>query len=435
MFKFVLSSLLISIFLLISINSCSLDNSSSEESDKNSDISIKTTKKIEVIDSSSDTNKEIVIEDTTHTEIASLFEKANSLTHSKGYKKALIIYAEIIMRLKNKNDIKLLKDLSKAYFFRASIFKNYLQDKDKAIEAYNSVIDRFENSKDENLLMIYYKAQVLKAYLLDKSEAIETYNEIINKFKNSNSIKLLKKFASAQFAKSYLLEAEDRIEVYDEIIEKFKDTTNKIFLDNLSKAQFRKANLLRDCFHNKQDAIDVYDEIIEKLKPYENDGFSQNVTDALFFKSYLLMEEDYKQESMELFDEVIDRCQSCENGEIPQNYEFSLINNIEIALITNCDDSRYRDLAQKHLSDAEDTKPQLEMLSILRNAQDLNQDEAMQSWREQYKDFQFNNWSFEELKKWNNRMENSEQRERIKGYLDEFIIHSGSFIGEYLIIK
>jgi len=432
MLKIFLPLTVITLSVLIGINSCSLDNSSKETNKKELTKSTKIITEEEIpyqdsldeeIEPITAPKEKIVQKNTIYSEIESLLEKADELTTPKNYKKALIIYDEIIKKLENRNEVELLKNLSSAYFFKAYIFKNYLQNEERAIESYNKVIEKFENSKKEELLTLYYNAQILKAYLLGSNESIDIYDEIINKFKNFKSTNLLKKFASAQFAKSHLLKNEDKIEIYDEIIDRFKNSTDKELLKELSTAQFAKAYLVNDCFQNRQDAIDVYDEIIERFKPYEKDGFRQEVTDALFAKSFLLMG-DYNQESMEIFDEIIDRCKSCQEGAITQDFEYSVINNIELALITNCDDTKYRDLAKEHLSQLEDTEPQLEMLAILRNAQDLNQDEAMQKWKNQYKDFHFENWSFEELKKWNNRMEDSEQRKRIKSYLDEFISHS-----------
>jgi tetratricopeptide (TPR) repeat protein len=360
-----------------------------------------------------------------HYEIKSLFEKANSLTTPESYKEALGIYNQIIEKLKDKKEVSLLKSFAGAYFFKAYLFKNYFQESRDAIEAYDVVIKRFGTSEDEELLTLYYNAQILKSDLLEDSESIEIYDEIINKFKDSDSIQLLTKFASAQFSKSHLLGGEDKIDVYNEIIDRFRDSDDKKLLKELSTAQFSKAYLLHDFFENREEAIDIYDEIVYKFQDYDDNSFKQEVTDALFAKSFLLMGED-NQESMQIFDKIIERCQSCEEGIPTRDFEYSVINNMELALIMNDDDTRYRELANEYLSGLDDTKPQLEMFTILREAQELNQDEAMKRWGEEHKNFQFENWSFEELKKWNNQMEDSERRDRIKRYLDEFIKHNNS---------
>ncbi len=428
MLKIFLSITVIAVLVLMGINSCSLDESRKNSNKQETTITVKSVeKKSKEINSTKEINEKPKQTNNTHNEIKSLLEKAHNLTTPKNYEDALSLYDEIIKKIADREDRTSLNALSKAYLFKAYIFKNYIKDISKAIDAYDFIINKFRNSDNEEFLKLYYNAQILKASLLDSDESIEIYDEIIDKFKNFESPELLKKYASVQFAKSHLLKGEERIEIYDEIIHRFKDSTDREVLKELSTAQFAKAYLVNDCFQNRQEAIDVYDEIIERFKPYENSGFRQEVTDALFAKSFLLMG-NYNQESMEIFDEIIDRCESCQDGAITENFEYSVINNIELALITNCDDTRYRDLAKEHLSKLKDTAPELEMLTILKNAQDLNQDEAMQKWRKEYKDFQFENWSFDELKKWNNRMEDKEQKNRVKKYLDEFIKHSTPFI-------
>ncbi|SFV67365.1 hypothetical protein MNB_SV-12-518 [hydrothermal vent metagenome] len=429
MLKIFLSLIAITLFIVIGIDSISLENNPKEIKPKETTLYIEPIKEkpveIASLYENKNSDKKEYKDNSIYDEIKSLFEKADSLTNPNNYRDALEIYNKIIDMSQNRDDTTLLKSFAKAYFSKAYIFTNYSQSKDEAIVAYDSVIEKFVDSKDEKLLLLYYHAQIQKSHLLEKNESIKIYDEIIDKFKNSDSTELLKKFASAQFAKSYLLSGEESIDIYDEIINRFKHSDDKKLLKELSTAQFAKAYLLNDCLENKMEAIEVYDEIIERFSSYEGDLFQKEITDALFFKSFLLMG-DYRQESMEIFDEIIDRCKVAEDGTVPRNFEYSVINNIELALITNDDDTKYRDLANKYLSHLEDTRPQLEMLTILRNAQELNQDKAIQRWKDEYKDYHFENWSFEELKKWNNQMEDKKERDRIRGYLNDFIKHSNT---------
>jgi len=355
-------------------------------------------------------------------EIKLLFEKANNFALKNNYQDAIKIYNTIIDKLEDSNDNKFLKSFAKAHFFKAYIYRNYIHDNYEAIKDYDIIIEKFKNSEDISLLKQYYNAQTLKAYLLDKDEAIDLYDEIIKKFKNSENIELLKKFVSAEYSKTYLSNNDETIDIYDEIINKFKNTTNKELLKELATAEFSKAKLLNDYLQNPSDAIDIYDEIINQFEAYDGKEFKQVVADALFAKSYLLMK-DNGEESMEILDELIDKYKNSTDKGLSKNFEYSVINNIELALITNNDDSDYRELANKYLSDKADTKPQLDMYNILKNAQEENQDEAMKEWERQYKDYRFENWSFEELQRWNRDMEDSEAKKRIKRYLDGFIKH------------
>jgi len=372
-----------------------------------------------------DIKKNFLILNQLKDEIKALFEKANNLAIKEDYQGAIKIYDKIIDKLQNIEDLNLLKSFTQAHFFRAYIYRNYLQDTDEAIKDYNIIIEKFKNSDNISILKLYYNAQSLKAYLLDKDEALEVYNEITEKFGKSENIELLKKYISAQYSKTYLLNEKDTLEIYDEIIKRFKTIKNKELLKELANTEFSKARLLNDSFQNTTEAIEVYDDIINQFESYEDNEFKQVVADALFAKSYLLMNED-GEESMEILDELIDRYKGSKDRELARNFEYSVINNIELALITNNDDTDYRELANKYLSNIPDTKPQLEMLEILKNAQYTDQNEALENWKEEYKDYQFENWSFEELKRWNSNMENGEDKDRIKAYLDEFIKHNSS---------
>lgn len=265
---------------------------------------------------------------------------------------------------------------------------------------------------------MYAKAEKFKASLLDRDEAIYIYDEIVDRFKDSSDIELLKLYINAQNAKATLSTNDnDTIEIYDDIIDRLKDTKDKQLLKEVVDIEFSKAYLI----NNSEESIEIYDDIIEKLSPYGE--FKDRVTDALFAKSYIISKDD-KEASMEILDKIIDKYRDSNNRASSQNFEYAVINNIELALVTNSDDREYRELANESLLNIPDTKPQLEMLQILRDAQEVNQDEAMKRWKSKYKNYKFENWSFDTLNEWNSQMEDSEERARIKKYIDEFSKHS-----------
>jgi len=354
------------------------------------------------------------------TEIRYLFQEAIESKNQEKYKSALKSYNLIIDKVKNKKEVEFLKEFAKAYFLQAYIYKTHLSDNDEAIKSYNFVIKKFQKSEDIELLKLYHTAQTLKIYLITGYESIEIYNQIIQKFKNSKNVELLQMYASAQRFKSYLVDEDETLEIYNEIIEKFKNTKDKKLLKELSTAQLSKAYLLSEYFEDDQEAIEVYDEFIEKFDQYSS--FKQDVSNALFSKSLLVMK-DSGEESMEILDHIIERHELSRDTNLPKTVEYAIINNIELSLITSNDDARYRELADKYLSKLEDTKPQLEMLNILKNAQELDQDKEMTQWKKEYKDYKFEDWSFQELREWNSQIEESESKNRIKNYLDEFIKH------------
>ena len=366
-----------------------------------------------------DNNKSNIIEKKSNiNDIELLFKEATNLTDEEHYKEALNKYNHIIKRLKDSSSIKKLKRFIGANFLKAHIYITYLKDNESAIKVYDTVIDKFKDSNSVELLKFYAKAQKFKASLLDRDEAIYIYDEIVDRFKDSSDIELLKLYVNAQNAKATLSTNDsDTIEIYDEIIDRLKDTKDRELLKEVVDIEFSKALLI----DNSEESLELYDDIIEKLNPYSE--FKDKVSDALFAKSYEISKED-KEASMEILDKIIDKYRDNSNRASSQNFEYAVINNIELALVTNSDDTEYRELANQSLLEIPDTKPQLEMLQILKDAQDINQDEAMKRWKSKYKDYKFENWSFDTLKEWNSQMEDNEERARIKAYINEFSKHS-----------
>ena len=357
--------------------------------------------------------------------IEKLFDNAREFENENRPKKALELYTLINSELNSTNDKIFIKKSAKASFAKAYIYKNYFHENDKAIETYNSVTKKFKKSDDIELLKLYYYAEIQKTHLMSANESIEIYNNIIRKFENEEEIELVKMYASAQFAKSYLLEGEERLEVYDEIIEKLMRYSDKQLLEDLSRAMFSKACILSDFLEYNSEAIDVYEKIIEKFANYNDSKSQKYVNDALFSKSYILVS-DNKQESMEILDQLIQRYENSNSIVLTKNFKYSIVNSIELALITNSCDDEYRELANRYLCQT-NTQPKLQMLTILKESQISNQDEAIKKWKKNNENYKFDNWSFRELKKWNSEMEDSKTKERIKNYLDEFMRHNSSY--------
>ena len=296
-----------------------------------------------------------------------------------------------------------------------------------------STIIKIDKSKEDNeteTLKLYAKAQFHKANNTERDEAIEIYDEIINKLSTSSDVELLKFYALAQFNKAYLSSGEESIEIFNQIIERFKDENDKELLKEFYKAQISKAYVLEGYMQQGDEAIEVYDAIIKKFSSYDEKEYKDIVDNALFSKSFLLMGER-DEEAMEIYDNIINKHETTNTLPLPLKAEYAIINNIELSLITNNDDSRYRELANKYLRDSRDTKPQLDMLEILKEAQVSNQDDAINAWQEENKDYQFSNWSFTELQQWNNQMEDGEIKTRIKTYLNEFAKHNSDNVNSY----
>jgi len=247
---------------------------------------------------------------------------------------------------------------------------------------------------------------------------------MIHRFKNSTNVELLKYFAKASFKKSNLSNSEEAIDIFDEIILQFSNTDDPELLEDLYNAQLNKAYITEHDLEEKEETINLYDDIIRKFSTYRDEESQLKVDNALFYKSFLLMEED-SDTSMEIFDSLIEKYRDSGLPAHP-HLKYSIVNNIELSLTTNKDDSEYQELAQTYLTQESDAKAQIEMIEILKEAQESDQEAALQAWQEQHQDFVFENWSFKELQRWNDEMETSQAKTRIHNYLTAFMQHNPS---------
>ena len=274
-----------------------------------------------------------------------------------------------------------------------------------------------ESNLSKELQELLNRAQKLFRKNKD-AEALLLYEEVIKKSKDSKKINILKLFAEACFQKATVhyiypsFDTDAAIESYDLIIENFKDKYNKALL-----IIYMRAKIQRSQFTQKEEIIMAYDELIEKFEKDKEQRFTKEIEEMLYAKSFALMGVN-DEEAIEVLDNIIAKYD--DKNKLPDTVKFSILNNIELSIITANDTEKYVDLANKYMADSPDTKPLLDMLSIIKNAQNLEQSEALEQWKSEHNTYNFPEWDFSELRKWTNKMETPESQKRIREYLDFF---------------
>lgn len=279
-----------------------------------------------------------------------------------------------------------------------------------------------QNLTQDSNLSKELKALLKQATLFFQSsqddKALALYDEVIKKSHKSHDTKILLLFTQAVFAKAMVHniypnnDPEAAIEDYEVVIQKFKNSDNKELLENYMFAKIEQAKLI-----SKEELLSSYNFLIEKFKTDER--FKKDIDIYMSEKSFLLMGEN-NEEAMEAFDKIIAKYQVDGMKKLPRIVENSIFNNIELSIITGNDDSKYRELLDRYSSDSTETKLLLDMLDIFKNAQDLDQAEALAEWKKENHDYNFPNWSFREIKIWANGIESDETKERILNYINEF---------------
>jgi len=297
------------------------------------------------------------------------------------------------------------------------------------------IIHKNHHKSSEDNLTIEIEKLLKEAHFLFReskdSEALELYKKIIQKTKNSKNLKLLEQFTEACMQMSFLyqiypnLDKEMAIETYNRVINKFKESKNSKLLEYYITATVQQAYLFE-----KEERAYIYDELIKKFENHKDKELQKRVEELLINKSFELMGKE-DEEAMEILDKLITKYEKREGKEkLPEAIELAILNNIELSIITSNDDEKYVDLANKYLADSPDTKPLLKMLDIIKNSQYLEQDDALETWKKEYKEYYFDNWSFQEMRRWMNKIEDKETQERVKKYIDTFENHKYNRGGE-----
>ena len=305
-----------------------------------------------------------------------------------------------------------------------------LKDIEKEFDKSSKIIlitHESNSSNNENNLSKEIEKLLKKAHILFRNskdaQAIELYKEIIQKTKNSQNLKVLEQFTEACMQMAFLyqiypsLDKEMAIEAYNIVINKFQKSKNSKLLEYYITAKVQQSYLF-----DKDERDYIYDELIKKFENNKDKKLQKRVEELLINKSFELMGKE-DEEAMEILDKLINKYEKQEGrekGKLPEAIELAILNNIELSIITSNDDEKYVDLANKYLSDSPDTKPLLEMLDIIKNSQYLEQDDALKTWKEEHKEYYFDNWSFQEMRRWMNKIEDKETQERVKKYLNAF---------------
>ena len=252
----------------------------------------------------------------------------------------------------------------------------------------------------------------------DFNRAIEIYKEIIKKAEKSDEKEILLYAIGARFRLSEIYYITDRslaVDQYNKIISLLENSKDEELRSIYVEANINKMQLV-----DKDSKDDIYDSLMEIFKESKNPNITTRLEEMMFSKSYELMGKN-DSEAMMILDNIIERYRDADPTEIPDYAKDALLNNIELAMITGTDDSDYRELAEKYLVDVADARPILEMLDIIKNSKDSPQDEQMISWLDHNRAYKFQNWSFSEIIRWSEKIEDRDERERVQFYVKSFI--------------
>ncbi|MDN5064085.1 tetratricopeptide repeat protein, partial [Aliarcobacter butzleri] len=128
--------------------------------------------------------------------------------------------------------------------YKLFLFKYTKNEFEEALSIIEKILTL--NLDDKDLVKILFAKGLTLSKMDGKvEEAIKVYDELIEKFKESKENNILERVAKALYNKGVTLgkmdgKAEEAIKVYDELIEKFKESKENNILEQVAKALYNK---------------------------------------------------------------------------------------------------------------------------------------------------------------------------------------------------
>ncbi|WP_323669163.1 tetratricopeptide repeat protein [Aliarcobacter butzleri] len=191
--------------------------------------------------------------------------------------------------------------------YKLFLFKYTKNEFEEALSIIEKILTL--NLDDKDLVKILFAKGLTLSKMDGKEEkAIKVYDEIIEKFKESKENNILEQVANALYNKGLTLgemdgKVEEAIKVYDELIEKFKESKENNILEQVAKALYNKGLTLGEMDGKVEESIKVYDELIEKFKESKENNILEQVANALLNKMEmnLILGNTNSKEDLDLF--------------------------------------------------------------------------------------------------------------------------------------
>ena len=270
-----------------------------------------------------------------------------------------------------------------------------------------------QDTKDKTEQMIKEHKARMNKEISSNEKSEDEINDVVEKLEKDESKYSFDDWYSKFLQKYYESNFEKALECINKALELSRNDAEE------SKALFRKA-LILGVLGKSEEAIAEYEKVIDRFSQSENERILEAVAKALVNKGITLGQLGKSEEAIAQFDKVIDRFSKSENEKLLEAVASALVNKIELMIISNQDILDDIESYKKLFSKDKNRMMKISMLEILNNAKKLDQDKALQEWKEIYKEQSLGDWGFDELDEWNESMTDENVKQRVKKYIDEF---------------
>lgn len=313
--------------------------------------------------------------------------------------------------------------LAKAVTFDA------LGESSKAVDTYDMVIKEFKGTADGLLQEQVARAMVSKGATLGKmtesKKAIRTYDQVIEDFSESETPNIREQVARAMFNKGVRLgqlgRPREAIRVYEQVIQKYKDDNQPILQELVARAMYNKG-VRYTKLYDLEKAVESYSQVITSFRGKKEIRIQEQVARAMFNKAMALNKQDKPQEALSVYQSLVNAFKDEKSVILSERVSSASANMAEIELKLKDDvtfdteNSIYKNLDFNN-------RLKFDMLFILSDAMKEPQDAKIAEWKEKYHDVSMEGYSFEELEKWSDNIDDISIKYRIKEYISTFKSH------------
>lgn len=315
-----------------------------------------------------------------------------------------------------KEDIKLWKDITKKEFdLELKSFKEH------SISAQKELDDTIDFLKDkakqsiEDIRKNMIKNQITPIYKHSENLALDKLAETLQKkpmvdytFDDWNSLA----FDAYDKGKN-----EDAVFYWTKAIELGSPTEI-----NIAETLIQKGHSLSEIKdYNK--ALDAFNEVLYRFNEHSsNEAMQEQIAIALLNKGFILGLMHDSTVAMGTYNELIERFKESQNRIIQEQVAQALVNLFECLLIINFQelDNENIQLFTQCAKNDKDFLLQFKMLQVVKNAFQEDQTYSIEQLKDEFSDTDFGDWSWKELKRWAEKLEDKEAQKRVQQTIEVF---------------
>ena len=312
--------------------------------------------------------------------------------------------------------------------FNIAIVLMNLNRTNDELATYDKLIQRFEQSQSKIILELVTKALFNKGVALTKigksNDSIDIYNQIIDNFKGIESEIIQEGRAKAYLNKGFTVgeldHKEEEITVYDKLFQEFQNSQNILIQEQIAISLVNKGINLRER-NLKKEATTVFEEMIHAYKSIQNNDIQIQRAKALMSLGGTLGLLNQNQDAIEVYNKLITEYKDYPNNEIQEKRAQAYINRFEMQLIMNQKLEEIQDENIKlHINEDREKKLQFLMLQTIKYTLEIDQFDQIKQLKENFSDVNLNEWSWEELDKWADTIEDIKIKSRVIATIEQF---------------